>query len=257
MSHAPFDGVLLDDTRPHPGGPRPCCCTCGWPGPGASLEAHGGRPGPRPAGSSWPRAAADTPCAASGSTGWTWATPGAPHSLAGLADHLEAYLQEVDRAGYLEPDEALWQAVDLELAGQAGALDLSARRAMAHRAGLRDLVPARLRALACVPGLGGAIFGLATRKGGDRSGLFGSPQPLAEWLLDGLEQHGQGLPNDWILLEEPPGWGAVHPGSAPWSTYSQAPSRTFRASAAVPAGLGGRARGPAPPRHGAGLRLAG
>jgi hypothetical protein len=126
--------------------------------------------------------------------------------------HLEAYLLEVDRAGYLEPDAALWRAVDLELAGRRGLWIERTAEDGPIAAGLHDLVPARLRALACVPGLGGATFTLATRKGDATSGLFGSRQPVVEWFLDGLEEHGGGLPND-LDLAEPQGWG-----SAPWAS---------------------------------------
>jgi hypothetical protein len=65
--------------------------------------------------------------------------------------------------------------------------------------------------LACLPQLGGAVFSLATRRGGGASGLFGSGQPLVDWFLDGLENHGQAFTAD-IQLSEPEGWG-----DAPWS----------------------------------------
>jgi hypothetical protein len=217
MSYDPFDGVLLNDARPPVPGAlarmlhlrvaRRLAKANGWPAP--SLDALTAR------------AQACQELLAQGlfpatlrglrSNGLDLGSPKGPHSLASLLAHLEAYLAEVDRAGYLEPDAALWQAVDLELRGWRG---LWIERTAADgpiAAGLRDLLPARLRALACVPALAGATFSLATRKGGGHSGLFGSALPLTEWFLDGLEQHGQSLPNE-LELVEPEGWGA-----APWS----------------------------------------
>lgn len=216
MSHDPFDGVLLDDPRPPVPGSvgmvlhlrvaRRQAAAQGWPAP--SLEALKARAqacrellahGLLPDGLRNLRA-----------FGLDLGSPKAPHSLASLLAHLEAYLGEVDRAGYLEPDAALWRAVDLEWAGRRGLWIERTEADGPLRAGLRDLAPARLRALACVPGLDGARFALATRRGG-ASGLFGSGQPLVEWFLDGLEAHGHSLPNE-LALEEPEGWGA-----APWA----------------------------------------
>ncbi len=218
MSYDPFDGVLLDDPRPPISGAfgmmlhlrvaRRLAQARGWSKPSLdSLQA---------------RAQACQELLAQGlfpatlrglrSHGLDLGNPRSPHSLASLAVHLEAYLHEVDRAGYLEPDAALWRAVDLELKGERGLWIERTEEDGPIAAGLRDLVPARLRALACVPGLGGATFTLATRKGNASSGLFGGPQPLVEWFLDGLEQHGQSLPNE-LDLAEPEGWG-----SAPWSS---------------------------------------
>jgi hypothetical protein len=217
MSYAPFDGVLLDDGRPPISGAiamllhlrvaRRQAHVNKWLNP--SLDAVKAR------------AQACRELLAQGllpatvrelrGHGLDLGDPRSPHSLAGLADHLEAYLAEVEQAGCLEPDAALWRAVDRELAGERG---LWIERSAADgpiRAGLRDLAPARLRALACVPGLAGAGFALATGKGDGSSGLFGSSQPLVEWLLDGLEQHGQGFPNQ-LELEEPAGWGC-----SPWA----------------------------------------
>ena len=217
MSYDPFDGVLLDDARPPVSGAfgmmlhlrvaRRLAQSNGWSKPSLdSLKA---------------RAQACQELLAQGlspatlrglrSRGLDLGNPKSPHSLASLAAHLDAYLLEVDRAGYLEPDAALWRAVDLELKGERGLWIERTKEDGPLLAGLRDLVPARLRALACVPGLGGATFTLATRKGDASSGLFGSPQPLVEWFLDGLEQHGQSLPNE-LEVAEPEGWG-----SAPWS----------------------------------------
>jgi hypothetical protein len=217
MSYDPFDGVLLNDARPPVSGAV-----------GMMLHLRVARRQAKVQGWSKPsldglraRAQACRELLAQGlfpatlrglrSHGLDLGQPKSPHSLASVAAHLEAYLLEVDRAGCLEPDAALWRAVDLELSGARG---LWIERTEADGplvAGLRDLVPSRLRALACVPGLGGATFALATRRGGASSGLFGSPQPLVEWFLDGLEQHGQSLPNE-LELVEPEGWG-----SAPWT----------------------------------------
>ena len=217
MSHAPFDGVLLNDLRPTVPGAvgmmlhlrvaRRQAKSNGWANPGLNvvkaraqacreLLAHG-----------------LGPSVIRGLQAHGLALGGAksPHSLASLVSHLEAYIQEVDRAGYLEPDEALWRAVDMELGGKRGLWIERTEEDGPLPAGLQDLVPARLRALACVPGLEGATFALATGKGNGNSGLFGSPQPLIEWFLDGLEQHGHSLPNELELIQ-PEGWG-----SAPWS----------------------------------------
>ena len=217
MSYDPFDGVLLNDPRPAlPGAvgmmlhlrvARRLAKARGWPRPSlVALQA---------------RAQACRDLLAQGllpatilglqAHGLDLGPPTSPHGLAGLAAHLAAYLQEVDQAGYLEPDAALWQAVDLELSGRRGFWIERTEEDGPIVAGLRDLAPARLRALACVPALGGATFALATRRGGPGSGLFGSSQPLVEWFLDGLEQHGQALTND-LELVEPEGWG-----SAPWA----------------------------------------
>ena len=217
MSHAPFDGVLLNDVRPTVPGAvgmmlhlrvaRRQAKSNGWSNPGLDVVKA--------------RALACRELLAQGlspsvirglqAQGLITGSSKAPHSLASLLSHLETYLQEVDRAGYLEPDEALWRAVELELDGKRGLWIERTEADGPITAGLQDLVPARLRALACVPGLGGATFSLATGKGNGNSGLFGSPQPLVEWFLDGLEQHGHSLPND-LELVQPEGWG-----SAPWS----------------------------------------
>lgn len=214
MSHDPFDGVLLDDPRPAVPGAvgmtlhlrmaRRQAKARGWAPPTLEglrarsqacreLMAHG----------LFPETIRDLR-----PFGLDLGSSRDPHSLASLLDHLEAYLGEVAQAGYLEPDAALWRAVDLELQGRRG---LWIERTPADgplRAGLRDLAPARLRALACVPGLDGAAFALATNRG---AGLFGSGQPLVDWFLDGLEAHGHRLPNE-LVLEEPEGWG-----DTPWA----------------------------------------
>ncbi len=217
MSYAPFDGVLLDDARP--------------PVSGAEAMLLHLRVARRTAwanGQFQPsldtvktKAQACQELMAQGllpsmlrgleNHGLELGDPRVPHSLASLVDHLEAYLAEVDRAGRLEPDEALWRAVDRELSGKRGLWIERTEADGPVSAGLHDLLPARLRALGCVRGLGGATFALATRKGDSNSGLFGGSLALVEWLLDGLEEHGQCLPNE-LHLEQPEGWGL-----APWT----------------------------------------
>ncbi len=214
MSHDPFDGVLLDDPRPAVPGAvgmalhlrvaRRQAKARGWAPPTLdSLRARSQACRELMAHGLLPETIRDLR-----PFGLELGSPRNPHSLAGLLDHLEAFLGEVAQAGYLEPDAALWHAVDLELQGRRG---LWIERSPADgplRAGLRDLAPARLRALACVPGLGGAEFALATARG---TGLFGSGQPLVDWFLDGLEAHGHRLPNE-LALAEPEGWG-----DTPWA----------------------------------------
>jgi hypothetical protein len=131
-----------------------------------------------------------------------------PHSLNSVVDHLEQYLEAVSSAGYIEPPKALWDAVDSEMGGKRGMWVERTSKDGPIEATLKDLQPARLRALACLPQLGGALFRLATRRGGSSSGLFGSSQPLADWFLDGLEAHGHAFAAD-IQLAEPVGWGSA------------------------------------------------
>ena len=217
MSYDHFDGVLLDDARPPVPGAfgtllhlrvaRRLAKAHGWPVPSLdALKARAGACQEFLVQGLLPATLRELQ-----SHGLDLGSPRSPHSLASVVAHLEAYLTEVDRAGYLEPNHALWRAVDLQLAGGRGLWIERTPEDGPILAGLRDLGPARLRALACVPELGGATFALATRKGDGSSGLFGSSQPLVEWFLDGLEQHGQSLPNE-LDLTEPTGWG-----DAPWS----------------------------------------
>jgi hypothetical protein len=138
-------------------------------------------------------------------------SPKAPHSLASVTEHLELYLEAVSTTDYIEPNAALWDAVSAELDGRRGLWSERAHQDGPLDAGLKDLRPSRLRALACLPQLGGAVFRLATRRGGQTSGLFGGGQPLVDWFLDGLETHGQTFAAD-LQLAEPEGWGG-----APWS----------------------------------------
>jgi hypothetical protein len=217
MSYDPFDGVLLDDARAPVSGAfgmllhlrvaRRMAKGHGWfPPRFDSLKSRAQACQELLAQGLFPAALRELR-----SHGLDLGNPKSPHSLASLVAHLEAYLQEVDRAGFLEPDAALWRAVDLELNGERGLWIERSAEDGPIVAGLRDLAPVRLRTLACVPGLGGASFALALRRGGASAGLFGSSQPLVEWFLDGLERHGQALPNE-LGLEEPEGWGA-----APWT----------------------------------------
>lgn len=214
MSYDPFDGVLLDDPRPPVPGAvgmalhlrvaRRQAKAQGWPSPGReAVQARSQACRELLAQGLFPETARGL-----AAFGLDLGSPRAPHSLASLLAHLEAYLAEVEGAGYLEPEAALWRAVDRELAGGRGLWIERAPEDGPVRAGLRDLAPARLRALACVPGLG-ARFALALDRGG--SGLFGSGQPLVDWFLDGVEAHGQAFPNE-LELEAPEGWGG-----APWS----------------------------------------
>lgn len=217
MTYDPFDGVLLNDPRPPVPGAvgmmlhlrvaRRLAKAQGWARPNLDgLKARAGACRELLAQGLFPATIRGLQ-----GHGLDLGNPRTPHSLAAVVTHLEAYLQEVEKAGYLEPDAALWRAVDLELGGQRGLWIERTEADGPLAAGLRDLVPARFRALACVPGLGGASFTLATRKGDGASGLFGSSQPLVAWFLDGIEAHGHHLPNE-LELVEPEGWGA-----APWA----------------------------------------
>ena len=135
----------------------------------------------------------------------------ARHSLNAVIMHLERYLALVESSGYIEPNAALWDAVSAELKGERGLWTERTSLDGPIEATLKDLSPVRLRTLATLPRLGGAIFRLTTRKGGSASGLFGSGQPLIDWFLEGLETHGQTFAAE-IRLAEPDGWGR-----APWS----------------------------------------
>ena len=122
MSYDPFDGVLLNDPRPPVSG-------------AVSLmlhlrvarrlaKAHGRSAGPSLEALK-ARAQACRELLAQGllpatlrelqAYGLDLGQPKAAHSLASVLAHLEAYLKEVEAGGYLEPDLALWRAVDLEL----------------------------------------------------------------------------------------------------------------------------------------------
>ncbi len=126
MSHDPFDGVLLDDPRPPVPGAvgmllhlrvaRRLAKARGWERPGLEavrarseacreLMAHG-----------------LLPEALRGlqAHGLELGSPASPHGMAAVVAHLEAYLKEVEAGGWIEPDAALWGAVDAELAGRRG-----------------------------------------------------------------------------------------------------------------------------------------
>ncbi|MBI3130194.1 MAG: PD-(D/E)XK nuclease family protein [Acidobacteria bacterium] len=215
MSYDPIDGVLLDDPRPAVPGAvslmlhlkvaRKLAKAQGLPPPGLKalrsraqacreLVAHGLFP---------------ETVRGLHAFGLDLGPLRAVHSLANLMSHLESYLAEVEAAGYVEPEVALWRAVDRELAGGRGLWIERTVEDGPLRVGMKELSPVRLRALACLPALDGAIFSLATDRGD--SGLFGSGQPLVDWFLGGLEEHGAGLPNT-LHLEAPAGWG-----EAPWA----------------------------------------
>ncbi|MCL1893735.1 MAG: PD-(D/E)XK nuclease family protein [Holophagaceae bacterium] len=213
MSYSPFDGVLLDDVRP--------------PIPGALLmslhfqiaEIQGI---PTDYETIVNRATACRELLEHGLSpvflrklsvhGLDLGYPKDTHSLNSLISHMELYLEAVSSLGFIEPNVALWNAVDAELQGKRGFWIERSPQDGHIEARLSDVKPARLRALACLPQLGGAIFRLATRRGGSDSGLFGSGQPLVEWFLEGMETHGHAFPAD-IQLGEPLGWGV-----APWSS---------------------------------------
>lgn len=216
MSHSPFDGVLLADPRPPiPGAvalllhlrvARRLAAELGRPAPGLEavqaraqacqeLLAHG----------LLPQQLRGLPL-----HGLHLGSAQQAHSLASLIEHLASYLQEVDASGYLEPDAALWEAMDRQEAGGRGFWVERSAQDSPLLGTVRDLQPARLRVLACAPGLEGTLFLLATRRGDGSSGLFGSSQGLADWFLEGLEEHGHQFPNS-LFLVEPPGWG-----DAPW-----------------------------------------
>lgn len=220
MSHAPFDGILLDDPRP--------------PVPGAlavalHLRVERGRAAlarrpPLALEALLGRASACRELLAQGllppqlralgAHGLELGDPRQPFSLASLAEHLEGYLAAVDGAGYLEPEAALWAAVDAELAGRRGVWVERSPEDGPLEAGWRDLAPARLRALACLPEVGPVVFRLAARRGDGSSGLFGSGAPsLTAWMLEGLEAHGGDLPGD-LTLAAPEGWAE----SCPWAS---------------------------------------
>jgi len=212
MSYIPFDGVLLDDQRPVIPGAFAMVLhiqTAEHLGTSLNRDAiearssacrelleHGLFP-------SFLRALSDY--------GLELGSPDSQHSLVSVIDHLELYLEAVSTAGYIEPCVALWDAVSAELDGRRGLWSERTHQDGPLEAGLKDLQPVRLRALACLPHLGGAVFRLATRRGGQTSGLFGGGQPLVDWFLDGLETHGQTFAAD-LQLAEPEGWG-----DAPWS----------------------------------------
>lgn len=217
MSHSPIDGVLLDDLRPAISGAealllhlrtaRRMALRNHWATP--SLDAVKSRA--QACRELLAQGLLPETLLRLGEHGLDLGPDRSPRSLLSLVEHLKAYLQAVAEEGYLEPDEALWRATGRHLAEGKGLWIERTPEDGPLPAGLRDLEPVRFRALACLPELSGAVFSLATTKGGTRSGLFGGDQPLVDWLLDGMEQHGQNIANE-ILLEEPEGWGAV-----PWA----------------------------------------
>lgn len=146
------------------------------------------------------------------SLGLPMGSPRNLRSLANLAEHLEAYLVEVAATGHMEPDEALWSAVTAETNGCRGVWIERTQEDGLLSAGVQDLQPTRLRALACLE-LGPVVFRLATRKGDGSSGLFGGGLGLSEWFLEGLERF-EPLFEAEFRLSHPEGWAE----QAPWAS---------------------------------------
>ncbi len=217
MAFAPFDGVLLDDSRD--------------PIPGAvaitlhyrverRLSARDRRPALKPQ-ALRDRAAACQALLNQGLLpqqlkalerhGLTMGSSKDPRNLASLIQHLTAYLEAVNAQGWLEPSEALWRAAEaqrgfwVERHPEDGPLD----------AGLRDLAPPRLRALCALPELGTVRFRLATRRGGGQGGLFEGREPhLVRQLLPTLENLAVERGLEHLELEAPPDWGENPWGAA-------------------------------------------
>jgi RecB family exonuclease len=243
MAYAPFDGVLLDDLRP--------------PVPGALAVAlhlrverelaRKARREPLPLEALLERSAACRELVAQGLLpdqlralarhGLELGDPRRSRTLAALVEHLEAYLEAVTEAGYMEPEVALWQAVEAEMQGRRGLWIERAPEDGPLDASWRDLTPVRLRALATLPAMGEVRFRLATRRGDGRSGLFGSPAPsLSAWLLEGLESHGAELAQD-LLIEAPEGWAEHAPWGGALESLFEGPLALGEASAVFQRGL--------------------
>lgn len=134
--------------------------------------------------------------------------PREPDSLASLIRHLEAYLEAVDGADYLEPPVALWRAAEAQATDGRGFWIERQPEDGPLAAGLEDLAPPRLRALCALPELGLVRFGLATRRGAGRGGLFEGLEPhLVRLLLPGLEALAAERGLEHFELEAPEGWG--------------------------------------------------
>lgn len=235
MSFSPFDGVILDDARP--------------PIPGAKavllhlqVERKLARRQERtPLGLEGvrDRAAACRELLAHGlfpdtlrGLGLPMGSPRTLRSLGNLADHLEAYLQAVAATGHLEPDEALWSAVTSETDGRRGVWIERTGEDGPVLAGIQELQPTRLRALACLEGLGAIHFRLATRKGDGSSGLFGGSLGLADWFLEGLERFDPSFSNGFHL-DHPAGWAEHAPWASALEGLFEGPLRLDSASQAV------------------------
>lgn len=237
MAFAPFDGVLLDDPRD--------------PIPGAvAVSLHfrverrlALRDGRSPLG---PKGLADRAGAcrallgqgllpdqlrALDRFGLALGSVRDPLSLASLIRHLEAYLEAVDRSGWLEPMAALWRAAGVQAGGGQGFWIERHPEDGPLAAGLEELAPPRLRALCALRSLGAVRFALATRRGAGRSGLFEGQEPhLVRLLLPGLEALAVDSGLEHFELGSPEGWG-----DAPWG---EALDRLFEG----PLALGEQAR---------------
>lgn len=243
MAYAPFDGVLLDDLRP--------------PVPGAlavalhlRVERERARKAhrePLPLEALLERSAACRELVAQGLLpdqmralvhhGLELGDPRRSRSLAAVVDHLEAYLEAVSDAGYMEPEVALWQAVDAEAQGRRGLWIERTAEDGPLEASWRDLTPVRIRALATLPMMGSVCFRLATRRGDGSSGLFGSSAPsLSAWLLEGLESYGGELSQD-IVVEAPEGWAEHAPWGAALESLFEGPLVLGEAAAVFQRGL--------------------
>lgn len=220
MTFAPFDGVLLDDPRD--------------PVPGAvaislhhrverAFAAREQRP-PLNAAAMRDRAAVCHALMAQGLLpdqlhalgrhGLMLESAREPGSIASLIRHLQAYLEQVERHGYLEPYEAMWRAASARSAGQRGFWIERQAEDGPLDAGLRELVPARLRVLCLLPELGAVRFRLPTQRGAGRMGLFDTHEPhLVRQLLPALEAVAAERGLEHFELEAPEGWA-----ENPWGT---------------------------------------
>ncbi len=133
--------------------------------------------------------------------------PANPRSLASLVGHLEAYLEQVEDSGYLEPSAALWQGAARQASGERGFWVERHPVDGPLEAGIRELAPPRLRALCVLPELGTVRFRLATRRGAGRAGLFEGTEPhLVRLLLPSLENLAAERGLEHLELEQPEGW---------------------------------------------------
>lgn len=127
-------------------------------------------------------------------------------SLASLVCHLEGYLEAVSKSAYLEPMAALWEACDALEDGQASFWVERHPEDGPLRADIRDLAPARLRALCALKPLP-IVFELSTARGQDERGLFeGGETHLVRTLLPALEEAAGLLELDHLHLASPDLW---------------------------------------------------
>ena len=145
MSHSPIDGVLLDDMRAPISGAealllhlrvaRDLAKTNRWASPSLDVVRS--------------RAQACQELLAQGllpetllglqAFGLSLGDRSSPRSLRNLVEHFVAYLREVALEGYLEPNEALWKAIDRHLAQQPGLWVERTSEDRPIHAGLQDL----------------------------------------------------------------------------------------------------------------------